>query len=192
MNFLKDFYHNYISLNLSDYSGFGIDLEINKVVFFASVVLCIASFVISSYERNLSLVLRKLYRSGSFSKDEAKTLSELGLSDNKAVKSILIKRSGISKRLISFIDTSAKENVVTEESEEQSGEDTRNGIITSIETAKFYINGEEKPAAENYYKSKNSSIAKTALYCVIILAFYFVIALLMPSILTVLSNLLSN
>ena len=192
MNFIKDFYLNYVSLNLSDYSDFGIDLQINKILFFVSIILCIASFVISSYERNLSLLLRKLCRSGSFSADNAKTLSELGISDNKAIKSIITKRSGISKKLIVCIDTDAIYSPETEEHSKDGKKESLKNIVSPIDTSRFYINAEEKLAAENYYKTKNSSVLKTVIYCAIILVFYVVTALLMPSILSVLDSLVSN
>ena len=195
MNFLKDFYTNYILVNISNYPNIGIDLEINKVLLFVSLVLCVASFVISSYERNLSLLIRKLFRSGAFSADDAKTLAELGLSQSRTIKSILSKRSGITKKLISSTldyPKSYDELVAFEKDLKKSREESEKASTSLFSTAKFYINADEKLAAENYYKTKNPSVLKTSLYCVAILVFYVIVALLMPSILEILNGLMSK
>ncbi|MBQ9070515.1 MAG: hypothetical protein IJY23_04125 [Clostridia bacterium] len=204
MKLLKNFYDNYISLNLKKFPNINVDIEINKLLFFVTVGLMIACFIINYYEMNVALLIKKLMRHGAFSEEQGRTLGELGLGDNKAVKSILSKNSGITKKII--FSTGKKiqtyEEYVLLEKERKAakklpGEERKKAIDTlnkslslDFSSVRFYIPESSKGLAEHYYKTKNGSLLKTVLYCVLMLVFYVLVALLMPTLLNFIDGIL--
>ena len=212
MDYLKKLYTKYFSVNLKDYN-IDIDFEINKFIFFIAIGLCVACIFINYYQRNTSLVLKKLIRLDAFSEDSAKTLAELRLSENKAVKTLILKNSGAIKKVIGVVgrkklsyeeyltiekqkktkkkqSTSVKkesENTDTSDIETRSKEN--NIAELDFSTAKVYILPEMREYAERAIRFDSSPI-KTALYCVMIFSFFMVLILTMPYILNAASGLI--
>ena len=85
MEAIKNFYRNYICLNLNEFENLSADLEINKVLFFLALGICAACFVLNYYQSVISLFLKKLIRAEATA-ENAKTLSDLGLKENKTLK----------------------------------------------------------------------------------------------------------
>ena len=204
MKLLKNFYDNYISLNLEKFPNINVDIEINKLLFFVTVGLMIACFIINYYEKNVALLIKKLMRHGAFSEEQGRTLGELGLGDNKAVKAILSKNSGITKKIIFSIGKKIQtyeEYVLLEKKRKAAkklpGEERKKAIDTlnkslslDFSSVRFYIPESSKGLAEHYYKTKNGSLLKTVLYCVLMLVFYVLVALLMPTLLNFIDGIL--
>ena len=101
MSFFEKLYNDYICLNLGDYPNIGVNFEINKLLIFVFIGLCVACFIIGKNQANVSLLLKKLMRAEAFGEDNGKTLAELGLSDNKSVKTLIEKNSGVIKKVVS-------------------------------------------------------------------------------------------
>lgn len=212
MDYLKKLYTKYFSVNLKDYN-IDIDFEINKFLFFIAIGLCVACIFINYYQRNTSLVLKKLIRLDAFSEDSAKTLAELRLSGNKAVKTLILKNSGAIKKVIGVVgrkklsyeeyltiekqkktkkkqSTSAKkesENTDTSDIETRSKEN--NIAELDFSTAMVYILPEMREYAKRAIRFDSSPI-KTALYCIMIFSFFMVLILTMPYILNAASGLI--
>ncbi len=98
--FFEKIYNKYICLNLKDYSNIGFDLEINKLLFFITLGLIAACIIINYSESNVALMLKKLLRTESIGESNAKTLSDLGLERNYAVKFALSRSGGIINKIV--------------------------------------------------------------------------------------------
>lgn len=216
MNFFKKIYIKYFSVNLNDYPNIKVDFEINKFLFFVALGLCFACFLINYYQLNISVLIKKLIRLEAFSEDKGKTLKELGLADHKPTKNLLLKNSGIIKKVVAVVGRKnltyeeyiaaekqkkaskkkssfaidSKENNNSDITAEKSTEtkDTADEIDFSI--AKLYIIPEMREYAEHSMKNGSSHI-KTALYCVLILVFFIALVLLMPSLLVLVNNIMA-
>lgn len=199
MRFLKNFYDNYICINLKDYQGFDVDLEINKLLFFIFLGISVACFFISYHQQNMLLLLKKLFRSESFGEANAKTFAELGLSSNNAVKGLVLKNSGPIKRVVSVIGkkTLSYEEYIAIEKAKKIAKQTKteyadNDIEPEIDfsVARFYIAEENRVYAERAYSNNNTSYVKATLSCAMFFVFYLVVVLLMPVILNVASSMM--
>lgn len=202
----KAFYEKYLCLNLKDYFGDGFDLEINKLLIFIFLGLCIASVVINVSQATVALMLKKLLRLEAFGEEKAKTLKELRLADNKMLRYMLKSRGGQLKRLL----RAAGEKVVTYEEyiaaeeakklakrakktakrEEKALLDSKNGNSDEItvasdeaEDTRYYIPEESRDYATHYLERNNSSGINAALSCVTLLAVLVGLIFLMPSLL---------
>ncbi len=96
----ENFYNKYIDINLKDYFDVAFDFKINKVLFFAFLGLVVACIIINYVESGISLMLKRLMRTETYSEECAKTLKDLGLKDSRAVRVSLRRRGGLSARLI--------------------------------------------------------------------------------------------
>ena len=219
MDFFRKIYVKYFSVNLNDYSNIGIDFEINKLLFFVAIGLCAACIFINYYQGNISVLLKKLIRLEAFSEDKSKTLKEIGLADHKPTKNLILKNTGIIKKVVAVVGRktltyeeyialekqkkTAKRRLVSKvegevDGEENNRSDTETVTSGEIKTssdeidfsvAKLYIIPEMREYAEHSLKSGASPI-KAALYCVLIFAFFVALVLTMPSLLTLINNIL--
>ena len=89
------FYEDYISLNMKNYPNLGFDFEIVKVLLIAAVVLCVVFCVMDFHKKNAYLIIKQLMRHEAKNPESAKTLSELSLSENRAVRRSLASSSQI-------------------------------------------------------------------------------------------------
>ncbi len=215
MDFFRKIYVKYFSVNLNDYSNIGIDFEINKLLFFVAIGLCAACIFINYYQGNISVLLKKLIRLEAFSKDKSKTLKDIGLADHKPTKNLILKNSGIIKKVVAVVGrkTLTYEDYIAAEKQkkaakrrlvskvecdaQETSDSQKNSSVNEISSAeqidfsvaRLYIIPEMREYAEHSLKSGTSPI-KTALYCVLILAFFVVLVLTMPSLLTLINNIM--
>jgi hypothetical protein len=103
MNLLKDFYNDFICLNLKDYKNIGIDFEINKLILLFFSALIVGCIIVSINQMNLTLLLRKLMKIEAYSESSAKTLSQLGLADNAGIRSLITKNDGRISKIIAVV-----------------------------------------------------------------------------------------
>ena len=201
MKFFTDFYEKYLCLNVDDYLKLGFDLEINKLILVLSVGLCIACFYISFIQSNISLFLKKLIRSEAFSEEKSKTLGELGLSDNKTLRRLILKDSGVIKKAVSVLGIKKltyEEYVEAEKAKKEAKKNKSSDPSKSVSSvnidfnvAKFYIQQDNRAYADHAFTVNNSSIVKTLLYCVLILSFTLTFIFLMPSLLGAVGSIIS-
>lgn len=208
MNFFKKFYNDYISIKLSDYNGFDSDFEINKLLFFVFLGLSAACLVITYYNSTASLILKKLTRIGAFGEEQGKTLKEIGLGDSRAVKRLLRTKSGALKNIIARKDEKKLTYEEFSELEEEkkrlrglSKEEKKKKLSEINETlspsinfdeALFYIPEDMKDASERFISDKSTTFVKGLISCGILFIAYIVIVLVSPSLLSWISNIISD
>ncbi len=100
---IKEFYKEVFCLNLKDFPNFGIDFEINKLIFFVTLGLCAASVYFNLIESDIALILKKLLRIGAIGEENARSLSELGLASHKRIRRLILKNTGSLRRVISTV-----------------------------------------------------------------------------------------
>ena len=201
METIKNFYRDYICLNLNDFENINADLEINKVLFFLAIGICAACFVLNFYQSVIALFLKKLMRADAISESNSKTLKDLGLAENKTLKNLILKDSGVIKRAVtviglkklSFEEYKEAEKQFNLAKKEKRARDIKKPSFVNInfDEARFYMKDEQRAYAEHAYKTNNGSVVRTSLYCLLIMAFYLVVVLVMPSILNAISDMLA-
>ncbi len=97
---MDKFFNKYFNLNLKDYFDIGFDFFINQLLLFVFLALIGACIVTNYIESGIGLTLKRLLRMEIHSGQNAKSLKDLGLYDNRAVRFSLVKRGGIVARLI--------------------------------------------------------------------------------------------
>ncbi len=201
-----DFYKNYISLNLKDYKNIGIDLEIGKILLAFTIGLLIATVFISIERNMMTALIKKLSRHEATDENTAKTLSELGFTGFSGfVCRYLLKSSGRLKRLIKRVGepeytyeeyvalTSKKKKPAKTANGQKSvtEEDGKNNLLNEkidFATARFYLADKKSNETMNIMEAKNSSLLNTVLFCVLIVAVYVCLTLVLPEILTLINN----
>ena len=153
---LKEFYHKYIELNLKDYPNIGIDLEINKLLFFVFLALIAASVFASYIQASIALMVKKLLRTSSFSEESSKTLADLGLDKHKTLKFALTRATGSAALIIreagkrtptyeEYIDIERREKELKKEKKKQK-KANRPSLFSSLKK----LDGvNSQPAAKN-------------------------------------------
>ena len=204
MDLIKDFYNDFICLNLKDYKNIGIDVEINKLILLFFGALIIGCIIVSINQMNLTLLIRKLMKIEAYTEESAKTLSELGLADNAGIKSLVNKNDGRISKIIAVVGIKRQTYEEYMEAERKRKEARRlppadrKAVLDSLSVgeidasnAKIYIPEDKKEYASYVYSSGNGSVLKTVLSCTLILVVAVAIILLMPTLLSLLNNILA-
>ena len=204
MDLIKDFYNDFICLNLKDYKNIGIDVEINKLILLFFGALIIGCIIVSINQMNLTLLIRKLMKIEAYTEESAKTLSELGLADNAGIKSLVNKNDGRISKIIAVVGIKRQTYEEYMEAERKRKEARRlppaerKAVLDSLSVgeidasnAKIYIPEDKKEYASYVYSSGNGSVVKTVLSCTLILVVAMAIILLMPTLLSLLNNILA-
>lgn len=182
-------YYDLFLINLKDYNNIGINLEINVLLLYIFIALCVCFFVVNHHRSTMQLIVTQLLRHGAEAEDSAKTLEELGLDTSGKVKYMLRAGGQISK-----IVARVGEKVYTYE--EYSRLIKKHGKIPKdkidFASARFYIRPQAKERVNFIMETYGSSILRTCLYCVLALALYICIALCMPEILSFINTQLGN
>jgi hypothetical protein len=135
-------------------------------------------------------------RLGAYREENAKTLAELGLSENRMAKKLLFSDSGalskavfrIGKPKPSYEEYMAQKAKIKAEKKKGSLVKEFYGLTDDeINNAKFYIPDQMREYAERTLRNNSSSFIKTALLCVLIFGFFAVLVFAMPSILDIIN-----
>ena len=102
MEFFKNIYEKYLSVNLSDYKNIGIDLDINVLVLGITVAFIVISILMYRRQTVISTLFKKLIRTEAFGENKAVTLAELGLCEKK-YRRLVLNREGNLKSCLSVI-----------------------------------------------------------------------------------------
>lgn len=137
-----------------------------------------------------------------------KSLSELGLGDSKAVKMLLKTKSGAFKSLVLTKGASkltyeeynelvkAKKALRRLSKEERATKirEINNKLSPTLnfDEARFFIPEDMKDASERFIADKSTTLVRGLISCALILVFYLIIALLMPTLLSFISNIISQ
>ena len=184
---LIEFYNKYFIINLSDYPNIGIDLQINVVLFCFLIGMIVTTLIINyRTETNLTLI-KKLLRYEANSEENAKTLSEIGF--YTAMAKLTLRGSGRIKKLISRV---GEKQMTYEEYVEAIKDKKYKEEEIDFENARFYIKEESLDEAVKISETNTTSLVNTILLCVLMVAIYVFLMFLMPSILTLVNNILAN
>lgn len=173
-----------IMLSTKDYFDTVLDVHVNIILFIIAFALCAASFVINHHKTLSVQIIKQLLRREALDEDKAKTLSELRLADSGAVKRALTRKG----QLTDIVKEAGKEQLSYEQYVALEKEKKLPGNDIDFSTARFYIPREKLGKARKITEIEHPSVLRTVLVCLLILAVAVCIALLMPEILTLLSN----
>lgn len=174
----KSFIEKYFSINLSDYPNIGIDLEINKLLFFLMLGLVAAVFIINFSRTYMKLLVTRLTRYSCNSEDTARTLEELKL-DNIFVRYILSN----NKRIKDTVSRVGEKSYTYEEYVELSQDKKFKEEKIDFATAKFFISEDRRAAADELLNMKDASLFATVLFALFIFSLFVCLILLMPELL---------
>ena len=180
-----DFYNEIFNINLQDYENIGINFPINKVLFIITVTLCVACILMDIQRKYTKDLVRQLVRHEATSLDTAKTLEELGLKDSIFIKWQLKSDTSFIRRLVKRVgqtEYTYEEYVELQKKKKLPKEEI------DFATAKFYLNENEELRKKHILERYNPSILRTLMWCVLMLAVYICIALLVPEILSLINN----
>ena len=183
-NFMLKDIKEYFSLNLNDYENIGINFEINKFLFLLTIGLCAMAFVVN-YRRSLIIdTVRQLFRHNATDDANAKTLAELGLSGSRGIRKALVSDSQL-RRMVAIVGEVRPTYEEYVESMKKKGKELP---VTDLSTARIYIPEESLDRAKFVYNNYSTSLLKTILICVFIIAISVCLILLSPSILAAIDS----
>lgn len=175
-------------INLNDYENIKFDLEINKVILGAFVVLMVGIVYLSFYRGSIRVVIIQLMRHNADSEENAKTLGELGFDKSRIVKRLL-SRDNILTKTVARV---GEKKYDYEEYKSLSKEEKRESEKIDFSEAKFYIGEDNKDRAMNIVDRYVTSIPRTIASCVFIAIVCVSVIACMPEILNLINNLLEN
>ena len=161
------FYEKYLSLNLNDYPAIGIDLEINKLILIIFIALAISTVFLNYHRLTVYTVIKQLTRHGAFGEGCAASLDVLRLSEKRYGKTI--KNSSRISHIVGI--TSENEGTGCE---------------------KYYIKEDMRDSAEHIVGVGAPTVLNTVLFALLLLAVCVCLIFVMPSILTLINNILSK
>ena len=211
IGWFSSFYNDYLSINLEDYPNIGADFDIVKLIFVAAAAICIAFCAIDYHRKNIYLVVKQLMRHEAKDENGAKTLAEIGLSDNSAVKRALGESSQMKSvvSLVGDVKQSYDEYLLAEEKyraekkalRAENKQRRKDGVKIEkrkiekpvsvgidFSVAKFFINPEGRERASRIYNSAEISAFRTVLRCLLTVAVAICFTMAMPGILTVING----
>ena len=94
---IRIFYEEYVCLNLKEFSNIGIDLEIGKIFLAGAIAIAICAVVLDLRHRCSYALIKQLLRHDALKEENAKTLTDLGLVNNRQLKRLL---SDSGKRVV--------------------------------------------------------------------------------------------
>lgn len=202
------FYKDYICLNTKDYANIGFNFEIVKVLLITAVVLCVVFCMMDFHKKNAYLLIKQLMRHEAKDPASAKTLSELGLAQNKSVRRAIATSSQIrsvvgrvGERELTYeeflaIEKKKKENSLIYKIFKRKKK-TDSEPATEIEekpldvdSIGLYIKQDRVDYASRIYNGADISVLRMVLRCVFVMAVAVCFTMLMPELLTLVNNIL--
>lgn len=186
---MREFIDRYFNINLKDYSNIGIDLNISLVLLFFFVGLCAAAMVVNHHRSYMATAVKQLIRHGADGEANAKTIGELGLGQIRSIRRALSRDGQLTKK----VKRVGEERLTYEEYVAlKKAKKLPKAEKIDFDTARFYISPDQKERAKSFYENNSSSVLKAILLCVLIMAVYFCLMLIMPGALKLLNGILGN
>ena len=169
---LKNFWNDIILLNLRDFENIGFDFYINIFLFFVALIIIVYAFFFEYLKGVMQLTVRKLLRQGAIGRDNAKSLSELGLNSNFFVKLILSGGSRFKKTVarIGEPDVSYDDFVKMDKRER------KKLYAIDFKTEKFYIAPESKDSADKIFSTYAFSPLRFIMFAVLVILVFGAVA----------------
>ncbi len=183
---MYEFYKKFFSLNLKDYPNINIDFPIT-ILLFALAFAFITVIIIVNFRRNrIELLIRQLKRREAISEESALTLSEIKL-DSFIFKKLLSAEGQLTKLV-----GRAGEKKYTYEEYIALTKNGGKGESINFSNARFYLRKESEERVTHILESGSPTVLNTILLCVLVLAVFVCISLIMPGILNLINNLLET
>ena len=180
---LIELFKKSMTLNLKDYSNIGIDFPIGYFLLFVFAAFIIATVAINLRRSTLHSVTSKLLRHEAISEENAKNLKSLGFTKS-TVKTVL--SSGGQFKTI-FALKGAPEYSYEEYTKMIKERGYKEAKI-DYDNAEIYIKEESIAAAKGITEAGAPTALTTVLFCLLILACYICLTLLLPEILNFLNS----
>ena len=183
-----EFYNKIFNINLSDYENIAINFPINKVLFAITVVICVGCVFVELQRKHTKNFVRQLIRHEATSEDTAVTLEEIGM-NGFIVKWLLRSDSSFLRRLVRRV---GEIQYTYEEYVSLLKEKKLPKEKVDFTTARFYLDSEQELRKIHVMDKYNPSTVRTVMLCVMMLAIYICVALLMPELLSLINNSLTT
>ncbi len=184
MEVLKIF-RDFFSVNLKDYPNIGIDLEITKVLFCFTVGLIVTTIVVSYIRLQTNTLIKKLLRHEATEEENAKGLEKLGMKPFGAMVAFLSK--GRLSKIVYY--KGQKEYTYEEYTELIKSKDFKEEKI-DFKTAEFYIKPDKIDEAKKIIDVPTTSVLSLVLLCILIIAVFACLMLIMPELLSFINSLI--
>ena len=183
---ITDFYKNYLSINLKDYSNIGFDLEINKIILCLFIGIMLASVVLNYRRYCIFTMIKRLLRYEAGNSKNAKSIAELG------IKKHYVKFAMSSGRISRIItSTNIKEYTYEEYSALIKDKKFKEEKI-DFENDRFFIKEGSVDEANAIIEGSNPTVVSTILFCLLILASCMCIIFIMPGLLNLINSLIAK
>ena len=184
---MYSFFKNYFLVNLKDYPSFGFDFPITAVLFCFLIALIFTTVVVNYKRRKIEEVISALTRHKAFNEESAKTLAELNL--NLASVRSLLSSEGQLTKMVSYV---GEKKLGYEEFMELSKSKEYKEEKIDFDEARFYINESGRDRAKRVLEMGSASVTNTILFCLLLVAVFICLTLLMPGILSALNSFLGG
>ena len=183
---MKYFFETYILVNLKDYFGQDLDVQPMLWLLFLVVGVCIACFVLHFTKNAQYTLIKQLVRHKATTPETAKTLGALGLDNRPMLRSVLRRGGPLTRAL----DRVGDEELTYEQYVAmQKDREKRAQLKPDLRTVSFYISEEKRSAAEHMLAQGSASLLRPIALSAALLIFYLALALVMPSLLSLLAAL---
>lgn len=172
-----------IFLNAKDYLLTESNIPINIVVLAIGIALSVASIFIYYHKAYTLAIIKALLRREAVGEENAKTLSELHVNSSFALKRALSRKGQLTRivKRAGYTEPTYEEYMALSKKE-------RRGEKIDFETARFFIPRDLVDKAKLIKDKENPTVIRTLLVCLLIIALSVCFMMLMPAILTFLSN----
>lgn len=184
---LKELIKYYFSINLSDYSGIGIDLPINLFLLAFLIGMLLTIIVVNLIRETNTNFVKKLIRYEAYNEESSKTLEEIKF--NNILIRLTLNSNGMMKKIITRVGE--KKYTYEEYKEAIKSKEFREEKI-DFSKSKFYINENSIADAQRIAEMKNSSLLNTILICVLITIVVISLIICMPEILYYINSALTK
>lgn len=174
------------TLNVNDVISGGPDIRINLIMLAITLGIIIGTVIMGIYKHYTVIILKQLIRHEAIGEANAKTLSELRLSDSRLLKYYLSHKGQITL----IVGRVGEKQYTYEEMVAMQKEKANKEEKIDFSSAAFYIREDKANKASYVYENENPSVIRILLYCVIFLAIYFALAALMPEIIKIIDKII--
>ena len=176
---MQNYIDNFLMLNTKDFFPDGIDFYINICLLLIVAAICVFSFVFYYLRYSAATVIKKLLRHEATTSEKARTISSLGLKLTFGIKSALRGKAGYKSIIVT---DDRKEYTYEEYVALQKSKGFKDKDV-DFATARFYIAPNMAPHAKSIADKDLTGIFTPILTCVLMVAVFVCISLIMPEIL---------
>ena len=175
---------NCLMVDLADYFDIGMHFYINLFLLAIFIAFIGVSFATNHFRRSMYIAVKQLSRHNAVSEESAKTLSEIGLKDNKTVKRFL---SGDSQLTAVVLRVGEKRYTYEEYlAAQKKGQIPKETV--DFKTARFYLSEKAMPRVKRIMNSYNVSTVQSVVFAILILFVYVGVSIIVPDILAMLGG----